>query len=389
MSERNNIFGHVCSLIAKSNLSEAAEQLQQLASEVTEAEDVQLRAEYHYLLATVNFSTKPHTEILAEAMIAYDLIAAGVANQLIGRIQALIGKLHVALGDLKTGEEFIRDAISSFRRVDCKSELVLAYNKLGQVYFVRGDFRQAEAFLQEVLALMDQDSGAAAVSLMKARGNHARIKTLLGEWLEAEPVLAECVNFCREQQISISLVKNLLSLGYVKYLKGDLAPAREMYQEAYTIITAEKLLRERSIYHEYMGDLQAALGDEKKARQHYDYALEIGERIAPESAIVSQTERRLAELEMTADNYAKAREHAQRARKVAAQVGELVEVAAADKVLAALAAHDNDHSGAARLFDESITSLQSCGCVREQALALLAAGRALLAEPKWRRLAAR
>jgi transcriptional regulator with GAF, ATPase, and Fis domain len=58
-------------------------------------------------------------------------------------------------------------------------------------------------------------------------------------------------------------------------------------------------------------------------------------------------------------------------------------------VLAALAARDNDHNGAARLFDESISSLQTCGCVREQAMALLAAGRALLAEPKWRRLAAR
>ncbi|MFH2055265.1 MAG: tetratricopeptide repeat protein, partial [bacterium] len=389
MSDLNQIFDGVRSLIADNKLSEATTKLQELAGKVDSSDEVELRAEYYYLLATANFSSQPHAEVLRQAQAAYELVVASAATELVGRIQALIGKLYVALGDLKSGEEYIRDAISSFRRSDCRSELVLAYNKLAQVYFVRGDFRQAESFLQEAIALMEQDPDASEVSLMKARGNYARIKALLGDWQEAEPILAECVSFSRERQLSVSLAKNLLSLGYVKYLKGDLAAARGLYQEAYAIITALDLIRERSIFHEYMGDLQAALRDAKMARQHYGYALEIGERIAPESAIVSQTERRLAELEMAAANYAKAREHAERARQVAEQVGELIEVAAADKVLATLAARDNDHSTAARLFDAAISTLQTCGCRREQAMAQLAAGRSLLGAPNWRRLAAR
>jgi len=382
-------YNRINLLIVEGNLTEAESELAAMASVIVEAPDSVEAGEYFYLLAEVGFNKKPHTEVLEIAYKAYQIVSETAENLLIGHIQALIGKIHVALGDLKTGEEFIRDAISSFRRINCEKELVLCYNKLGQVYFVRGKFRQAEKFLNRAIEILDKDEQAPPALLIKARGNYARVQILLGEWRDALPVLEDCVEFCRQNRINVSLAKNLLSLGYVKYLSDDFAAARQLYQEAFTLIVAEEMIRDRSIYHEYMGDLLLALGDLQMARQHYNYAIEIGNRIAPQSAIISQTERRLAELELGCSNHAKAREHAIRAQKVAELVGEQVEIAATTKVLATLAATDGDLSIAAKLYSESISVFETCGCLREQAMALLLAGRTMLVSEELRAIAAR
>lgn len=389
MTNVRDILNNVHSLVAENNLGNAAQELQRTSSLIDGSSEAVVRGEYYYLQAAVQFSSRPHNEVLDLAGKAYSLVSDTAENLLIGRIQALLGKIYVALGDLKAGEEFIRDAISSFRRIDCDSELVLAYNKLGQVYFVRGEFKLAAKFLKQAIDLVTSDDLASDVKLMKARGNYARVQILLGQYDQAEPTLRECVQFCRDHQIPVSLAKNLLSLGYVSYLKEEYAAARQHYQEAYEIIRSEDMVRDRAIYHEYMGDLLLALGDYKMARQHYGYALEIGNRIAPKSAVVSQTERRLAELEYDCQNYAQAQEHAQLAHDVSLEIGEMVEAAAAGKILAALAARGGDHARAAKLFDEAIGVFDSCGCSREQAAALLLAGRSLIEAPKWRSLSSR
>ena len=376
-------------LVAEGKFDAARTELEKLAPSLKTNPDPAIVGEYHYLVAAAGFSNKPHAEVLEIARKAYSLVSSTAENLLVGRIQALLGKVYVALGDLRSGEEFIRDAISSFRRIECETELVACYNKLGQVYFVRGEFKQAEEFLNRAIELLAQDTEASPLALVRARGNHARVRILLGQWEEAEPVLQECVEFCRTNQISVSLVKNLLSLGYVKYLKGNYPAARELYQEAHSLIQAGDMYRDRSIYHEYMGDLMLALGDYNMARQHYGYSLEIGYRIAPKSAIISQTERRLAELEFDCHNYALAAEHAARAEEVAQQVGEVVEIAAARKILAALAVREGKETVAVKLFDQSIAALESCGCLSERAQALFVAGRSLVSSAAYGKLAAR
>ena len=94
----------------------------------------------------------------------------------------MIGKLYVALGDLSSGEDYIRDAISSFRRINREGELVGCYNKLAQVYFIRGEYKFADKFLTQSMDLLAKDDAAPEYHLYRARGNQARIKTLLGEW---------------------------------------------------------------------------------------------------------------------------------------------------------------------------------------------------------------
>lgn len=379
----------VYTLVAEGKIGEASVRLDAISTTVTEASDSVLTAEYYYLIATVGFNSKPHADILRQARRAYSLVEKTAENLLIGRIQALIGKLHVALGDLKVGEEFIRDSISSFRRVNAGGELALGYNKLSQVHFIRGEFKQAEKFLKQAIELTTAGGPDSEFGLNKARGNHARVLILLGRYREAEPILRECVAFCRQRQINVSLAKNLLSLGYVCSLKEEYATARERYQEAYDIIRAEDMVRDRSIYHEYMGDLLLAMGDFSKARQHYGYALEIGNRIAPVSAVVSQTARRLAELEFDCQNYAQADEYAQQALEISEAVGEIVEAAAARKIIAALAARNGDHERAVPMFEQSISTLETCGCAREHAAALMQAGRSLIESSRWRDHASR
>jgi two-component system, NtrC family, response regulator AtoC len=371
-------------LVAENKFVEARAELDKMAAVVEQSPESLTTGEYYYLRAASEFSSKPHLEVLELAGKAYAICGSTSANLLIGRIQELMGKLYVALGELGSGEDYIRDAISSFRRINGDAELVGCYNKLAQIYFIRGEYKLADKFLSQSIELLSRDNAAPEYHLFRARGNQARVKTLLGEWEAAQSILEECVAYCRRAGNGTSEAKNLLSLGYVHYLKEDYAEARALYEQANAIIKTLDLLRDRSIYHEYMGDLLRALGDHKMARQHYGYAMEIGNRIAPQSAIISQTRRRLALLEYDCGNYALANEHAQRALDVSESLGEAVEAAGARAILGALEGIKGHFDEAVKYFDQSLDCLETTGEVSELADASYLAGKSLVKSPTYR-----
>ncbi len=389
LSETADKLSFIEHLVAENKFVEAKAELEKLAQTVEQDSSSLAAGEYYYLLAVVEFNSKPHQDVLDLANKAYAIVGTTAENLLIGRIQSLVGKIHVALGELGAGEDYIRDAISSFRRINCEAELVGCYNKLAQVYFVRGDYRQADKFLTQSIEYLAKDDTAPEYHLFRARGNQARVKTLLGEWDTAQRMLEECVAYCRRADNASSEAKNLLSLGYVHYLKEEYVAARDLYEQALVLIKAQDLVRDRSIYHEYMGDLLRALGDHKMARQHYGYALEIGYRIAPQSAIISQTRRRLAALEYDCGNYALASEHAERALEVADALGETVESAAAKSILGSLAAIKGNSAEAVTMFAEALDCLETAGEIGEQADACYLAGKSLVKVAAYRDLATR
>ena len=389
LTETADKLKSIQSLVSENKFVEAKLELGRLAPIVAQEPDSVIAGEYHFLQAAIDINQNPPLEVLAVARKAYSLLANTAENLLIGRTQALIGKLYVALGDLTAGEAFIRDAISSFRRIDHEEELVGCYNKLAQVYFIRGEFRLADKFLSESIEYLKKSNAVSETALIRARGNRARIQILLGDWATAQATLRECVEFNQHTDGGPSLAKNLLSLGYVLYLQEEYTESRRALDESYEVIRRHDLLRERAIYHEYMGELLQAMGDSRMSRQHYAYALEIGNRIAPESAIISQTERRLAELEYFAGNYALALDHAKRGLEVANHVGEVVETAGAKKILGALEAANGKFDEAVALFDEAIATLELAGEQRELAWAYFVAGKALLNSAKYHKIAVR
>ncbi len=366
------------SLIDAAKFVDARAELAKLVPAIEREPNSPVAGEFYYLQAAADLPVQPPLEVLALAQKAYSLVSNTAENLLIGRVQALIGKIQVALGDLHAGEAFIRDAISSFRRIDQEEELVGCYNRLAQVYFIRGEFKSADKFLGESIAIAQRLDSSNETAVYRARGNRARIQILIGEWDTALATLRECIEYNRRVDAGVSEAKNLLSLGYVLYLKEQFAESRRTLDEAYEVIKKHDLSRERSIYHEYMGELLAAMGDLRMARQHYSYALEIGHRIAPESAIISQTERRLAELEYHAGNLALAKDHAERALAVAEHVGEIIEVAGAKKILGALAAATGQFDEAVALADAAIGICELAGETRELAYAHYVAGKSLI-----------
>ncbi len=387
LTETADKLKFIQSLISENKFVEAKLEIGTLAPIIAQEPNSVIAGEYYYLQAAIEIHQKPPLEVLSLARKAYSIVSNTAENLIIGRIQALIGKLYVALGDLGSGEAFIRDAISSFRRIDNDSELTSCYNKLAQIYFIRGEFKQSDKFLSESIDYLKKTESVSETALVRARGNRARIQILLGEWNQAHATLVECVEFCHHTDGGPSLAKNLLSLGYVLYLREEFTEARSVLEQSYDVIRKHDLLRERSIYHEYMGELLHAMGDSRMARQHYAYALEIGNRIAPESAIISQTERRLAELEYFSGNYALALDHANRGLEVANHVGEVVETASCKKILGALEAANGRYEQAVVLFEEAVATLELTGELRELAYAYFTAGKALLKSPEFHKKA--
>ena len=164
LSETADKLSFINQLVSENKFVEAKVELDKLSPFVEQHPGSLEAGEFYYLLAVTEFSSKPHLEVLDLARKAYEIVSTTAANLLIGRIQALMGKLCVAMGDLTAGEDYIRDAISSFRRINCEAELVGCYNKLAQIYFVRGEYKLADKFLTQSMELLAKDRFLSRVS---------------------------------------------------------------------------------------------------------------------------------------------------------------------------------------------------------------------------------
>ena len=175
LTETADKLKFIQSLISENKFVEAKLEIGTLAPIIAQEPNSVIAGEYYYLQAAIEIHQKPPLEVLSLARKAYSIVSNTAENLIIGRIQALIGKLYVALGDLGSGEAFIRDAISSFRRIDNDSELTSCYNKLAQIYFIRGEFKQSNKFLSESIDYLKKTESVSETALVRARGNCACI----------------------------------------------------------------------------------------------------------------------------------------------------------------------------------------------------------------------
>lgn len=289
-------------------------------------------------------------------------------NQRYARTVFVISKAYLYLGDLKNAETRAHDALAAYRRARDVSGQIDGFNTLARIAFTRSDYPTACGYLDEAIKLAGDIPRKAA----QLRGNAGRIRILQGEWSQAEQDLRFALDYNQKNDEKTSQVVNLLSLGYLHMRRRELVFADRCLTSALELIDDLGMKRERVIYLEYAGELALEKGDIYRAKALLTEAYTDGRRLAPDSTLVSQTGRRLAEVELTLDNIDEAMKYGQKALELAVKIGEQTEVGLSKRVIARAFAMRSDFADALEYAQEALEIVRGVGDPYDLARTLIA-----------------
>ena len=353
------------SLLEKDRYQEAREKLKELESQG----DLKLQAlgkgVFYYLSAATLHGLGEFKESIEKGETAFELLKNTSENRRIAGVQSILGKSYLALGKLKEAEDQFRDAVASFRRIEDGKGIVQSYNNLAQVYFIRADYARAIEYLKECLPHLEKNKDLTNLSVIQR--NLGRIYTLTGELQLAEKHLLTHIKLTKEagQEQKLNLSRCLLSLGYLKLLKRELRRASSYLAKAHNLLGVSSSLKDLAIYYEYQGEL---CFEEKKfdeAETCYLKAIEIGKKIAPEGAIISQSYRLLAELELQREELEKALDYAEKSLRVSKAIGEKLEEGSAYKILGEIYSLKDEKEKSREASVKSLNLLEEIGAKYE------------------------
>jgi transcriptional regulator with GAF, ATPase, and Fis domain/tetratricopeptide (TPR) repeat protein len=258
------------------------------------------------------------------------ILAGFPFNRRFGRVLLVLSKTYSAIGEMKNAEFRAHDSLSSYRRASEPLGQVDALNELARIAFIRGNFVDATQYLEEAIEQVAGDPRKSA----QFTGNLGTVRVVCGQLIKAEIDLKKASEYHEEAGEEIALARNLLSLSCLHIYKREFVFAERTLERAQELINKHNLKREKIIALEYAGELAFEKGDTYKAKSLLSTAYREGRLLAPDSSLVTQVARRLADAELSLDNLDEAMKYGQKALELARQLGEKVEIAMSHRVIA-------------------------------------------------------
>ncbi len=305
------------------------------------------------------------------------ILADFPANRRYARVQLILSKAYYALGEMKNAEIRARDSLSAYRRATDDEGQVDALNQLAGIAYLRCEYAAAAAFLEDAVEKVGGDGR----KLAQLTGNLGRTRVRTGQWDQGELDLKSAIERNRSDKQEMSLAMNLLSLGYLQMRRRQFIMASRSLDSALEIIVRLDLKRERVIYAEYAGELAFERGDTYRAKATLADAYQRGLVLAPNSSLVAQSARRLAEVELSLDNFDEAMKYGQKALELSLQLGERLEIGLARSVIARVFMAKNDLESATEHMHESLDTLRVVDDSYELGRTLIAYANLLVKSP--------
>lgn len=329
---------------------------------------------YHSLKADCLHFSGSYKESLEAGLNAVKILAVFSLNRRYARALLVTSKAYFSLGDLKNAEIRSRDALGSYRRAGDTAGQIDALNLTARVKYTRCDYPSAAALVDEAILLAVDNPRQIA----RLTGNVGAIRVYTGNWKQAEENLAEAISYHREQGEEMSLAFNYLSMSALHIRRREFLLAGRVLGDAFEIIDRLDLKREKILYLEYSGELAFAKGDFTRAKHILGEAVHRGKLIAPDSALVSQSERLLAEVELALENIDEAMTLAQRTLELATRLGEATEVGLAMRLIARIFAFRSEFPDAKNYINNALDQLRQVGDPIQIARTLLSRAEILL-----------
>lgn len=295
------------------------------------------------------------------------ILADFTLNRRYGRVQLILSKSYLAVGDVKNAEMRARDALASFRRASDPLGQISSLNELARVAYIRCSYNDSISFLEEALTMVDDNPRKYA----QLTGNIGTLLVHIGQWDKAEEILKNALKENKKLGFENAMVVNLLSLGFVNLKKRKFVQSTRHLEAALSIAERLDLKRDKVIALKYNAELSFEKGDIFKAKSLASNAYHSGLLLAPDSALVSQAARRLADVELALDNMDGAMKYAQKALDISMALSEQTEVGLARRVIAQVFSARGEFDDALENIQQAIETLREVGDPFELARSLL------------------
>jgi transcriptional regulator with GAF, ATPase, and Fis domain len=316
---------------------EAKERLKSLARSGYDPKGHELGL-YRYVQAAGLYYASEYQKSIELSLEASELLTTSAYHGWVGNLYLLLYRNYSAVGDLRAAERFAYDALAFFRRADDIVGMIGALNGMARLAFIRSDFPKAIDYLNEALELSKGDN----IRMAEGIGNLGRIEILNGDWLSAEEHLDTALKLGDKLDLKLTLARNHLSLGFLYLRQRHFNSSSRELKSAAIIIEKNNFQREQVILSEYQGELAFELGDIVQAKRVLTKANVLAHELAPESDLVSQILRRLAQVELNLDNLDEALKLAQKGFDLSSRLGEKSEIGLSQMSMGEIfAARDN------------------------------------------------
>ena len=360
------------SLIQQEKFSQALEEIQKLENGAGVDLSHSEKGDLSHLACVCLFHLGRCKEALAKAAHAFEVFRNTSENKRVAQIQYMLGRISLRLGDPGSAELHVSDALSTYRRIRNQGEMVNCYNLIAQICFAKCDFEKSTEYLHKAKELSEKVGDIRMAALIG--GNLGRVYTLLGNWRQAEESLEISLRFNQTNGAELGLCKDLLSLGFLSFLKEDYLRSSSLLARALEVVRNNDFFRELAIYYEYAGQLAHRTGDEETAATCFLEAIEIGQTACPEGYIRSQTYRLLAELQVVQKKFDQALTSCQKSLEASKSLGERLEEGAAYRILGQIYSAKGEKDRSRGYFQRSKLVLQRIGAKYELARTCLEAG---------------
>ena len=288
----------------------------------------------------------------------------GSAGALYGVVQRWLGYAYMFIGRVADAEIAYQDAVATSRRYEMSFLYATALNdhavlkkRMGQYLVAREMLREAADAFGRMQAF--RNKLFAKISL----GNVAK---RLGEWRAAERCFREAQEILHanmvpatqsDTQLGTSCMTTLEHLLIQRRLftsaeKGllDIAAMEDGIQN-YRYVVA--------LAHEFLGELNTELGDNEAASNHLERAYTITVGTLPESDVMTEVLRRMAQLDLNREQFDQSKAYALRCIHLSRKIGDRYELGAATRVLGEVYAATGDVKRAKACFAAAVRGLKS------------------------------
>lgn len=318
---------------------------------------------YHNLLyaeANLYLGNNNVAEILHQVL---DYYRDSIENNRFARAKFLNGWRLTSLGQFREAEEELLESYVHYKRCGNLQGQARALNRLGYAKYILGDVESAVIRLRSCLKLYDK---------IGDDENKAIVAMNLAQLLYASGDLTDSLNLYDKSKAmtlrlgnwNICAYHNMSAIPYA--LKGDFDRARRVIEKARPYL--QNYPREKAIFHENLGWIYLLEGNCRNAEKALLKGLKISLDIAPESALVPQIKRRLAEACFGLGQYSRAKRLADEAMTAAETINERVEIAACYRIYAQLASRGEGDEVSRQWYKKAIEMFAMIGSRYELAL---------------------
>ncbi len=324
-------------LVRDKNPDEAQKELNKINPVLLSKEDL---AHYNLLLAELKIS-KGDYDVSNIVGFALNYYRSSDRHELYARARYIYGLYLVSIGRYIEAKEALLESYLFYKRYDDYQSVQRVLNRLAYVQFQLGAIEDAISNLKECIEINKKLKNVENVTLQQR--NIASIYFMSGKFGEAESVFLEHSNIIKNQKEQ-SQYRYYLTYSLTKALQGYTQKALSILSN--TVKLPQDFKREKAIYYEYLGWIYNLDGKFKEAEKTLKTGIELSMKIAPESALISQTKRLLADAYIGLEKFDQARITAEEALVVAEKINERVEIAGCYRVFARIAVHDREQEKA-------------------------------------------